>query len=123
MSLEHARRPLAIIALLLAAFPVFLIVALLGYAFTACVYLGHWPSYSNPDPKQLGWWVHHSALQIGFVGFPVVTILAFCLAIVGRLRSRDFPIGTVVITAVASIALAVAFAKIDPGGVMAWFWD
>jgi hypothetical protein len=120
---EQFTRPLPMLALSVAAFPMLVILDLLGYALEAGVYLGHWPSYANPDPKQLGWWLQHSALELGFVGFPAASFLGVCLAILGRTRSRDFPFWTVIITTVASIALLVAFARIDPGGVVAWFWD
>ena len=111
------------IALLVAAFPVLMILALYGYAFQAWGQLGHWPSYNNPDPKQLGWWLQHSALQLGFVGFPAASFLAVCIAIVGRIRSREFPFWTVIVTAFVSIALLVAYGRIDPGGLVVWFWD
>ncbi len=122
-SLEQLTRPLPIIALSLAACPVLVIIALLDYAFQAWIYLGHWPSYANLDPKQLEWWLQHSALQLGFVGFPAASFLAVCLTTLGRIRSRDFPFWTVIITTFASIALLVAYGRIDPGGLVAWFWD
>jgi hypothetical protein len=123
LPLEQVTRPLPTIALSFAAFPVLVFLALLGYALEAAVYLGHWPSYANPYPKQLGWWLEHSALQLGFVGFPTASLLAICLAVFGRIRSRDFPFWTVIITTVASIALLVAYGRINPGGLVAWFWD
>jgi len=122
-SLDELTRPLPLLALSVAAFPVLVILALLDYGFQAWVHLGHWPSYANPDPKQLGWWLQHGALELGFAGFPAVSFLAVCLAIFGRIRSRDFPFWAVIITTVAGIALLVAYARIDPGGLVAWFWD
>ena len=120
---ELGTHPLPMVALSMAAFPVLVILALLGYAIQAWLYLGHWPSYANPDPKQLGWWLQHSALELGFMAFPVVSFLAVCLSIFGRVRSRDFPFWTVIVTIVVCIVLLVAYARIDPGGLVAWFWD
>ena len=123
ITLERFTRPWPIFTLLLAAFPLFLILAVFCYAALASVYLGHWPTYGNPDPKQLGWWVQHSALQLGFAASSFTPVLTVCLAIFSRRRSRDFPIWIVIITATASAALLVCWGRFDPGGVVAWFWD
>ena len=120
---ELGTEPLPMVALSMAAFPVLVILALLGYAIEAWAFLGHWPSYANPDPKQLGWWVQHSALQLAFMGFPVASILAICMAVFGRKRSRDFPFWAVIVTAVVSTALLVTYCRTDPGGLLNWFWD
>jgi len=123
MKLERVTRPFPLVALFFAAFPVLLLVEFFNYVVRARLYLGHWPFYNNPDPKQLGWWLQHSLLQLGFVGFPVVALAAAVLGIVGRARSREFPIWTIIATVVAASAILIAFARIDPGGFVAWFWD
>jgi len=64
---ELGPQPLPMIALAMAAFPAVMIFALIAYAIQAWFYLGHWPVCGNPDPKQLGWWVQHGALQLGLV--------------------------------------------------------
>ena len=123
LPLEQIAKPLPVIALSLAAFPLLVILGLVEYGFTAWLDLGHWPSSANPDPKQLGWWPQHAALQLGLGCFPVVSMLAVCLAILGRIRSRDFPFWTVISTIVVCMALLVAYAWIDPGGLVVWLWD
>ena len=97
--------------------------AFFAYVARARLHLGHWPYYTHPDPKQLGWWFPHSLLQLGFVGFPVVALASMVLAAVGRARSREFPIWTIIATVVMASAALIAFARIDPGGFMEWFWD
>ncbi len=109
--------------LTLAAFPLFVLVAFFCYVIEARLYLGHWPSYGNPDPKQLGWWLQHSLLQLGFVGFPVVALVATGLAVFGRARSREFPFLTIIATIAVASAALIVFARIDPGGFVDWFWD
>jgi hypothetical protein len=123
MPLRHLTKPLPMIALVLAVFPVLLILSLLGYACQARLHLGHWPYYEHPDPKDLGWWFQHSVLQLGFIGFPLAALGAVCLAIIGRSQSREFPLWTVIGTAAISTGLLVAYGRLDPGGFVSWFWD
>lgn len=123
MTQHRITKPLPLVALFLAAFPLGLLVAFCAYVVRARLYLGYWPHYNHPDPKQLGWWIQHGQLQIGFIGFPVVALAAAVLAVVGRARSREFPIWTIIATVVVASAALIAFVRIDPGGFMDWFWD
>jgi hypothetical protein len=86
----------------LALFPMLLLMVFFAYVLRARLFLGHWPSYNNPDPKQLGWWIQHSFLQLGLITFPAVALLATMFAIACRFLSRDFPLWTLLaITALA----------------------
>ena len=123
MSLHQLGKPLPMLALAFAAFPALLIAGLLSYAFQARLYLGHWPYYAHPDPKELGWWPHHTALQLGFIGYPVVLLGAIVLAVIGRWRSRDFPVWIVILTATVCTTLLIVYGRLDPGGLLNWFWD
>jgi hypothetical protein len=123
MTQHRLTRPFPLTALTLAAFPLLLLVAFFGYVIEARLHLGHWPSYGQPDPKQLGWWIQHSILQLSFVGFPMVALIAAGLAVFGRVRSREFPFLTIIATIVVASAALIAFARIDPGGFVDWFWD
>ena len=115
--------PFPLITLLVAAFPVLLIFDLLGYAFKAAVHLGHWPSYANPDPKQLGWSYEHGVVLLAWISFPMVSLGAIILAILGRFRSQNFPAWSVSLVAIASFVVFLVYCRIDPGGMVAWFWD
>jgi hypothetical protein len=99
------------------------LVSFFGYVFQAAVYLRHWPSYNNPDPKLLGWWLQHNALVLDFSAVPVFSLLAVVLAGVGRARSRDFPFWSTILLTAGSFVLLVVYARTDPGGFMDWFWD
>ena len=125
MSLQRFKGPMPLITLLLATFPVPWIFALHFYALEASVYLGHWPSYENPDPKQLGGLMQwqYPALAFGLVSVPWASVMSIVLAIVGRIESRDFPIWTAIVTAIVSFALFVGFGVYDPGGLGTWFMD
>jgi hypothetical protein len=109
--------------MILAVSPAFMIAALLEYATRARVYLGHWPSYNNPDPKNLGWFIQHAALQLGFTLFPLPLLGAVFLSIAGRAKTPDFPLKCVLGTAIVCSALLIAYCRIDPGGFVEWFWD
>ena len=123
MSLQRFRKPPFMVAMFLAISPAFMIVALLEYATQARVYLGHWPSYNNPDPKNLGWMIQHASLQLGFTLFPLAILGAVGASIAGRAKSPDFPLWRVIGTAIVCSALLIAYCGLDPGGFLDWFWD
>lgn len=47
----------------------------LSYACRARLELGHWATYGNPDPKTLGWSVHHELVLLSM--FLVAPALVF----------------------------------------------
>ncbi len=109
--------------MLLALFPFFVLLAFMSYVFRATLHLGHLPRYNNPDPKQLGWWIQHGLLRLSLISFPIATAAAVVLALIGRVRCRGFPVWTIIATALISCATVVAFMRLDPGGLVDWFWD
>lgn len=123
MTQHRLTRPFPLVVLTLAAFPFLLLVAFLVCVLGVRLHLGHWPSYGQPDPKQLGWWFPYHILQLGFFGFPFVALLAAGLALFGRVRSREFPWLTILITVVVANAVFFAFVRMDPGGFVDWLWD
>jgi len=123
MTQNHPARSFPFVTLLLAGFPLLLLIVFFSYVLQARLFLGQWPTYSHPDPKQLGWWIQHSFLQLGFIGFPLVALVAIISAIVGRTRSRDFPAWTVIALTALACGVLIAFARVDPGGFIEWFWD
>jgi hypothetical protein len=123
MTEKPPARSFPLVTLSLAVFPLLLLIVFFAYVFRARLVLGHWPSYNNPDPKQLGWWIQHSFLQLGFITFPAVALLATMFAIAGRFLSRDFPLWTLLAITAFACGILIAFARVDPGGFVAWFWD
>ncbi len=123
MTQDRPTRDFPIATLLLASFPLLLLMVFFAYVLRARLFLGHWPSYNDPDPKQLGWWIQHSFLQLGFIAFPAVALLATMFAVAGRLHSRDFPFWTMLAIIALACGIVIAFARVDPGGFVAWFWD
>jgi hypothetical protein len=107
----------------LAVFPAVLFALFFLYVCQACASVGHWPSYNNPDPKQIGWMVERDVLALGFMGVPVTASLAVVCAVIGRLCSPRYPFWTVAITAILLFFAFIAYVRADPGGFYDWFWD
>lgn len=123
MPIKQFNKPLPLAALILSVSPLLFIVAVLLFAVLVWLSRGHWPSYNNPDPKLVFWGIPCLLLQICAMMVPVAFIAAIALAVFGRSRSRQFPILTVLLIAVLSVAVLIAFARIDPGGFLNWLAD
>ena len=86
--------------------------------------LGRWPSPYNPDPKDLGFPVHHGIVWLGaFLSlvFPLFAIFALYVAKeYGTLR-KDLRIAIAIFRAVTG--LAVTIVVLDPGQFGQWFAD
>ena len=111
------------IALVIAALPALLICDLWGFAVKAAVHCGHWPSYGNPDPKQLPWEIQLATLRLEWICAPWFTLIAIGAAIQGRLFSRQFPLWPAVLVTVLTGVVFVVYCRLDPVGMVAWLWD
>ena len=123
MPFKQFNKPLPLVALILAVFPVLSLLALLLGVFAARLHLGHWPSYNNPDPKQIASGLPHLVIQLCLMLVPVSVFSAIALALVGRSRSKQFPFWTILMATAVSVALLIAYGRIDPGGFVNWFMD
>jgi hypothetical protein len=98
--------------------PLLAFLALMGFAAIACVRVGHWPHYANPDPKNLRLPVLHAAALLSYP-IALVSIPACFLLLVatwGRLRRRDVVVFT------AGTALWAFFLPIT-GRLFEWLID
>jgi hypothetical protein len=120
---QQILKPTAVIALLLATHPLWVIFALHCYAFHASLVIGHWPSYNNPDPKTLGWDYEHVivGLALGTVPFTAPVMIAFTLW--GYLRVPKFPAWIILVVAAISWAAWAMYWQRDPAGLMSWYFD
>lgn len=109
--------------LILAAYPIAWLSMLYLFVLRARFHLGHWPEPYHPDPKDLGFTVHQQAIWIGLMALPVVALATIALALVGRRVAVDRRIWPTVMFLVASIALVMVVARLDPGGFFNWFAD
>lgn len=109
--------------MILAAYPVAWLSLLYLFVLRARLHLGHWPEPSHPDPKDLGFMVHHQAIWIGLMALPIVAVATIALALVGRRVAADRRIWPALTFLAASIALVMVVARLDPGSFFNWFAD
>jgi MFS family permease len=108
----------------IAALPLFGITLLYTFALRAALFLGHWPSYNNPDPKTLPDRFHPQSefLEIVLplvISVSVTNLVAF---LVTRVRSNDrflYAVGM----ALASWVISYILIVLDPVGVLNWYLD
>ena len=98
-------------------------VSLYVYAAVAAVIVGHWPSYGQPDPKDLQLPALHLAVAAGFyVSACAAPAWAVCFPVCARVRSwRSVRWHT----ACFATGVAVLFVSLflDPFGALNWYAD
>jgi hypothetical protein len=109
--------------LVLSAFPILFLGAFYNYVLMARLHLGYWPQYARPDPKQLGWWLPHACLWLGFTCLPGLLAATLYVILFARCRSREFPVAIALALLAGSLATFFACVSIDPGGFFNWFAD
>lgn len=123
MFLRQFTKPLPFLALIAATYPVLMILSVLLAGAGARLYLGHWPSFNNPDPKQIAWGLPQGTILICLMIVPVSPLCASALALYGRWQSKEFPLVSVLTLTGISLVAFFAFARIDPGGFLNWLAD
>jgi len=99
--------------------------SVLAYAWRASMFLGHWPYYNNPDPKNLP---EHFAPSTAWLDWTVpiaglilaTAALAFLLRMIPNYKVRMFT-GTVLLFGGWLTGLALLW--LDPGGMFEWICD
>ena len=114
-----------VIVWILALAPIVWLVSFWHFALRARWALGRWPTPYNPDPKDLGFDLHYTALLIGIPGIWAATI---ALLLVVALNYRSIRAAgarplLAVATALGSCALLIGLARLDPGQFFYWFGD
>lgn len=106
------------------ALPLIFLLALYGYYVRARLVLGVWPYPYHPDPKSLGFVVHHvlvplSAVQMLISPLALLGVIAF-----RPLTAHERSIVQRVGVAFATLyVLTIALVRADPGRVLEWFLD
>jgi hypothetical protein len=118
-----SKRDLIRMAALAAVFPLVVIANFYLFVLLTRFDLGHWPVFNDPFPKALPGQVQSLSIGLTFVAFPFVSLLAVMLSLWGRWRYADFPLWKLLAVIVASAALLLTMARIDPGGFLNWFID
>jgi len=114
-----------VIVWILALAPIVWLFSFWHFALRARWALGRWPTPYNPDPNDLGFDFHYTALLIGVPGIWAATIaLLFVVAINYRsVRAAGARPLLAVATALGSCALLIGLARLDPGQFFYWFGD
>lgn len=87
--------------------------------------LGRWPAPYDPDPKDLGFSLHHVAIVAGMAGVFAAT---FTLLLFVTLSHREMkaagarPLLAATVASTTLLAIGV-FAQSDPGKFLSWFGD
>lgn len=102
---------------------------LLGWIYTfalrAALFLGHWPSYNNPDPKNLPDEFHPQTEFLMSVIPIVVSVGVTCLfaTLMARLAPRSRRIVNSVFAGILFGFLSYMMIGADPFGVLNWLMD
>ncbi|RLE31088.1 MAG: hypothetical protein DRJ61_11815 [Acidobacteria bacterium] len=116
---------LSFVILIVGSFPAVLWIGTYLSAVRASRYLGYWPTYGHPDPKDLPaeFWVQIWPYEYGL---PIVTAMLLAgLPIVLILR-KTRPFAWVPLAfggMVLLLLLGIALMWLDPGGCLDWYMD
>lgn len=107
-----------------AALPALALTVFYGYVLRARLSLSSWPEPYHPDPKDLGFGLHHglvtSLLELA-IASPVALVVCLLLRRAAGLRDRRM-LGPVALFA-AGYALVWGMLVVDPGRFFEWFAD
>lgn len=100
-------------------------IAYYSFAGVTAIYLGHWPYYAHPDPKELPDSFGTAMLVVLFA--QVVWVAAFwpilIWASVRMWRAQEFIQFMAAIVPAVLVLLNWVIMRWDPHGVLDWFWD
>ena len=111
------------IPLLLATYPLCWLALFYGFVLRARLALGYWPAPYLPDPKDLGFTVHHMAVLFGLVAVPAVLLAAFASALIGPRETVHRRLWPVLALIVVSAGVWLLVVSQDPGQFFVWFGD
>ncbi len=109
--------------LLLAWYPLVWLASVYLFVLRARFHLGFWPEPSRPDPKNLGFAVHHAVNWFGLATVPGAIVAAVVLAVVESRIGRRTKAWPVLSLAAVSFVAVIATGRLDPGRFFEWFVD
>lgn len=109
--------------ILLAGYPLVWMASVYLFVLRARLHLGFWPEPSRPDPKDLGFTVHHAVNWFGLAMVPGAVLAAVVLAVVGSRLGWRTKVWPSLSLATVSLVAVVATGRLDPGRFFEWFVD
>ena|SRR5687767_8524602 len=123
MERTHWRRFTPIVIAVVSTYPVGALLSLYLFAYRARLALGYWPDPHRPEPKSLGFDLHHLQIGIGLMSFPFVSLVSAASIVLARKLWRDFPMWRLLGLVGICFALGFSLLKWDPGQFAVWFFD
>jgi hypothetical protein len=120
---QQLLKPIAVIGLLLASHPLWVIFALHCYAHHASLVIGHWPSYNNPDPKNLGFDYEHLTVGLALMTLPLTGPIMIAITLWGHLRKKNPPVWLILSVGAVSWTIWGFYWRYDPAGLIGWYFD
>lgn len=120
-----SERKKLVLAFLFASFPLASIVMVHFFACAAALYLGHWPTYNNPDPGklpfvfQIPYIASFFALLGAAYGGPFIVLIVAAWGLSGPSWAR----AAVFVWAVVAPVAYYALLHYDPVEAFDWFMD
>lgn len=121
MNMINKKQHITVFAL--ASFPIFVFIGFLAYVIQARFHFGFWPSYGNPDPRDMGLWVQHNLLTISLMAVIFTPLVVSLLAFYERRRSQNFPVIAAITFSIITTVALIIVAQADLGGFTSWFFD
>jgi Fe2+ transport system protein B len=108
-----------------AALPMIHLASLYTFACRAALFLGHWPSYNNPDPTYLPDEFQPQTEFLAFVIPTIISVAVTCLfaTLVARFASRSRRIAFALTPAILLYVFSYLVLLADPLGVLDWLVD
>lgn len=108
---------------LLAVYPLGWLGLFYSFVLRARGTLGFWPTPYRPDPTELGFTLHHLAIDLGMVVLPVAALSVLALVLLVPSSTNGRRNWSALALAVVSLGLAITLARLDPGHYFEWFAD
>jgi len=122
-SLE-SRRVLRAVLVISPLLPAFWMAAFYAFVGRAWLHLGYRPYMYHPDPKTLGFDLHHSALWLGLVPCHLAPLVWLAAALVAWRVGNQRPVIARTAPAIAaSYGIFLLLFYVDPGNFAEWFAD